>query len=168
MIYLPIVNSLIPLMLMDLESSINLFLWQKLEEISDAAWDVCCLLLRRYIYIFMVGICFNGLKIVLFFALGLVLMNQEAFSSRVSLVAAHSVVPVYIYIPPLCFASLTTLMDNHLANANKTNTEKSSPRHGNLLRKVMFAKSPLRKPTPHLMDGRVDLSLLVRIFPSAH
>ena len=83
---------------MDLESSINLFLWQKLEEISDAAWDVCCLLLRRYIYIFMVGICFNGLKIVLFFALGLVLMNQEAFSSRVSLVAAHSVVPVYIYI----------------------------------------------------------------------
>lgn len=102
MIYLPIVNSLIPLMLMDLESSINLFLWQKLEEISDAAWDVCCLLLRRYIYIFMVGICFNGLKIVLFFALGLVLMNQEAFSSRVSLVAAHSVVPVYIYIYHLC------------------------------------------------------------------
>lgn len=60
---------------------------------------VCCCV---DIYIFMVGICFNGLKIVLFFALGLVLMNQEAFSSRVSLVAAHSVVPVYIYIYHLC------------------------------------------------------------------
>lgn len=61
---------------------------------------VCCCV-DIYIYIYG-GDMFQWFKDCVVFCAWFSLMNQEAFSSRVSLVAAHSVVPVYIYIYHLC------------------------------------------------------------------
>lgn len=79
MTYLPIVNSLIPSMLMDLESSINLFFgrsWKK--SVMMLGMFVVCCCLDMYIYIYLYGgDMFQWFQdcVVVFFAFGLVLMD---------------------------------------------------------------------------------------------